>query len=137
MADPTPYVREAVYNRDGRMCVSCGARGPLTFQHRQAVGMGGSRMLPIAEEGVTACLDCNTAFEGRLQTKALANGWKAPRWTIASEVPVNYPHTDGGFPRGWSLLVDDQRHPLPEERAIAIMRRIYGDTFDKWRAELA
>ena len=126
MADPTPHVRQGVYNRDGRQCVSCGSRDELTFQHRQAVGMGGSKLLPIAEEGVTACMACNTGFEGAIQTVALLHGWKAPRWVNAHEVPVLYPHAAGGHPKGWYRLEDDQREPITEAQALTAMRGVYG-----------
>lgn len=132
MADPNPYVRQTVYNRDGRQCITCGAR-ELTFQHRQAVGMGGSLIAPEPEEGVTACMGCNTRFERDLQREALLRGWKVKRWAHAASVPVFYPHPAGGFLPGWYRLKDDQRYGIDETEALDMMRDVYGDMYDDWR----
>ena len=52
-------LRQAVFERDGRVCVYCGkAAAPLTCDHVLPVSRGGSSTM---DNLVTACLACNTA----------------------------------------------------------------------------
>ena len=52
-------LRQAVFERDGWVCVYCGKRtGTLTCDHVFPVSQGGSSTL---DNLVTACLACNTA----------------------------------------------------------------------------
>lgn len=119
MTAPTPKVRELTYRRDNYRCVSCGSPNSLEWQHRQAVGMGGSKRKPNAAEGITSCTLCNGAYENELQTRALLCGWKVRRFcAIAVEsVPVWYP-----FEQSWFLLnVDGSRDQLIEVNAMELM----------------
>lgn len=133
MVAPAKPVREACYRRDHHRCVRCGRDVDPTFQHRAAVGMGGSTFIPTAVDGVTACIWCNEAFEHRLQREALASGWKVRRWVHeqgrTAEIPVFYKPE-----RQWCLLIANSRMPISEETAISIMHEIYGDEYDEWRA---
>ncbi|PPG29667.1 HNH endonuclease [Pseudoclavibacter sp. RFBB5] len=133
MAAPTAKVRAAVYQRDVNRCVRCGREDFLSFQHRTAVGMGGSKLPPTPMEGLTACSPCNARFEGDLQTVALLNGWKVPRWLHqldrADEVPVYYAPE-----RIWCVLIFESRMWVSEDTALASMREIYGAQYDEWRS---
>lgn len=92
MSAPTKKVRDIVYQRDNHRCVSCGSIINLTFQHRRAVGMGGSKIPPTPDEGLTACMICNAGFEADMQDVALLNGWKVRKFTRVwpSMIPVWY-----------------------------------------------
>jgi hypothetical protein len=125
---PTETVRAAVYRRDGSQCVACLA-AQLTFQHRRAVGMGGSKIRPGAVDGLTLCLVCNEACEAEMQTLALANGWKAKKWTDPTKVPVFYPHEFQ-----WYRLEGVERFPIPAAAALDMMHAVYGDDYFDWRA---
>ncbi|PPG35188.1 hypothetical protein C5E10_06245 [Pseudoclavibacter sp. RFBG4] len=134
MSAPTQSVRRNVYLRDAERCVRCAATVLLSFQHRAAVGMGGTRAKPTAEEGVTACLECNARFEGDLQAVALANGWKVPRWVQKlgriADVPVFY------APEGrWFILAGRGRDAITSAQAKALMRDVYGlEQYDQMEA---
>lgn len=91
MTAPTTETRQGVYFRDGFRCVICGVTEGLTFQHRRAVGMGGTKNLPAPVDGLTLCARCNNACEAELQSTALANGWKVRRWANPEHVPVYFP----------------------------------------------
>lgn len=123
MSAPTPAVRAVTYERDGERCVSCGTRHGLEYQHRQAVGMGGSTRKPLLAEGITSCTTCNPAYEGHLQAAALRFGWKVPRWVeTPGMVPVWYP-----LERTWFLLAKTgSRTALTPARAMELMDEIYG-----------
>jgi hypothetical protein len=82
MTAPTREVRGATYLRDGFRCVSCGSTIDLTWQHREASGMGGRggrapKLTPA--DGLTLCLVCNEACEAEGQQRALALGFKLRR----------------------------------------------------------
>ena len=126
MADPTPAVRAVVYERDDEQCVSCGARQGLQFQHRQATGMGGSKVRPTLVQGLTSCQSCNPAYEAALQGSALRFGWKVRSWVRdCSSVPVYYL-----LERTWYQLVSDgSRVRLAPARAVRMMRKVYGDSY--------
>lgn len=122
--EPTPVVRAVTYERDGHRCVSCGAMTGLQYQHRQATGMGGSKVRPRFEEGVTSCGSCNPRYESDLQVKALAFGWKVPRWVSdAALVPVFF-----WIERAWFLLGrDGTRVQITFGQAWRSMVEVYGE----------
>lgn len=125
MADPTPKVRAAVYARDLQRCLACGATSPLTFQHRQAVGMGGTKHRPSVYGGITACAVCNGRFEHDMQALALAYGWKVPRWLPPGalwDVPV-YDAPQG---RWYLLSLAATRIPITPADAHELMVWAYG-----------
>lgn len=132
MADPTPVVRAVTYERDLERCWSCGARSGLQYQHRAAVGAGGSKIRPKFPEGGTTCGGCNPRYEGDLQVRALACGWKIRRWVFeqgrAAEVPVFYaPELT------WFQLTSDGRRVRTSDVAAAnMMREVYGAEYDEW-----
>lgn len=127
MSAPTPVVRAAVYKRDGDRCVACNANDGLTFQHRAAVGMGGSKIRPGAVAGLTLCLACNQACEAGMQTLALASGWKIRRYASPEQVPVRYPHEFG-----WFRLEGVNRTRIPGPVALDMLHAVYGDEILKW-----
>ena len=123
MTAPSGTVRRLTYTRDGFACVNCGSFDYLTFQHRAAVGMGGagSKSVPVTPaDGVTACNPCNTRFEGDLQSRALANGWKLRRnrgGMLAADIP--YFDTSAG---AWFLPdVTGHRFPVGELEALGLL----------------
>lgn len=130
MSAPTQRTREAVYRRDSYRCVSCNSSDALTFQHRRAVGMGGSRIPPSVVDGLVLCATCNAACEAELQTTALAYGWKARRWTDPTMVPVFYPHE-----HAWFRLEGVQRIRVTAMVALDMMHAVYGDEYLKWYGE--
>lgn len=128
MTAPTAEIRDGVYLRDGFRCVMCGAL-EKTFQHRRAVGMGGSRNVPTAVDGLTLCLTCNVACERELQGKALANGWKVRRWVTSPErVPVYFPHEFS-----WYRLDGLNRIRISAAVAMEMGCSVYGDEWMQWR----
>jgi hypothetical protein len=138
VAPPTTAIRRAVYVRDEFKCVRCGRGFPdldLEFQHRAAVGAGGSKKGPTIAEGLAACSVCNSGFESFLQTQALRYGWKVRRWVFpqygAESVPVYY-----GWDRQWFRLVNSVRIPISEENALLMMRHIYGDEYGTWESQV-
>jgi hypothetical protein len=131
LSAPTARVRAEVYARDGLQCVCCGTDRALEFQHRAAVGMGGSKIRPTAEEGLTACSEHNSRFEHDLQTIALAYGWKVKRWVKAPcLVPVFHQplHT-------WFRLTGTERIQVSAVAALDMMHHVYGDEYLDWKAE--
>ena len=133
MSAPTPETRSTVYERDHNRCVLCGAHNPLTFQHRQASGMGGRKARPTFVEGLCLCSDCNDRCERDLQTKALAYGVKVRRWVDdPADVPVLYP-----FIWGWARLTEDgMAIPISAKTAVEMMRAVYGEEWDAWMEEI-
>lgn len=131
MAAPTQLVREHVYTRDSSRCAACGAYEGLTFQHRQAVGAGGSKIKPTVPEGLTLCAICNAMCEAEMQRSALAWGWKVRRFVSnAGNVPVFY-----RWKRTWCLLDGQQAIEITSREALALMRQIYGEQYEKWKEE--
>jgi hypothetical protein len=127
---PTARVRAEVYARDAG-CILCGTTTGLSFQHRCAVGMGGSKRRPTAEEGVAACLPHNERFESDLQTIALVHGWKVKRWVKAPAlVPVFHQplHT-------WFRLTGPERIQVSAVAALDMMHHVYGNEYLDWKAE--
>lgn len=130
MSAPTKQTRQDVYLRDGYRCVMCTATDPLTFQHRRAVGMGGSKILPPPVDGLTLCASCNERCEHDLQDAALANGWKVRRWVKSPErVPVFYPAE-----LAWFRLEGTRRVQISSAVAMEMGCAVYGDEWMKWRA---
>lgn len=130
MSAPSKDVWDAVKARDGGQCIVCGTQHGLSFQHRQAVGMGGSKHRPTCVEGVTACLPHNEAFEHRLQALALLRGWKVRSWVEdAGRVPVWYPLLGG-----WHVLRGEGREWVTARAARALMVDVYGDEYEVWEA---
>jgi len=130
---PSPAVRAVTYERDGHRCVSCATLHNLQFQHRAAVGMGGSERLPKYPEGVTSCAICNPAYEAHRQTEALFRGWKVRRWVAeanaVAQVPVFYVFD------GWHMLnADATRTPIGADVAAILMQQVYGGEWAEWRA---
>jgi hypothetical protein len=129
MTAPTTETRTNVYLRDGYRCVICGAL-ELTFQHRRATGMGGSKNMPTAVDGLTLCGPCNEACEHALQDAALANGWKVRRWVQCPEkVPVYFPRE-----HAWFRLDGIRRVQISSAVAMEMGCSVYGDEWMKWRA---
>lgn len=133
MSAPPPVVRAVTYERDGHRCVSCATLRHLQYQHRAAVGMGGSGRAIRYAEGLTSCATCNPAYEAHRQAEALFRGWKVRRWVgeqgLAGSVPVFYVWD------GWHVLEHDAtRTPITADRAAEMMRAVYGVEWDAWRA---
>lgn len=129
MSDPTAAVRARTYERDGHRCISCGSSGPLQYQHRAAVGMGGSDVRPQFVDGLTSCSQCNEGYESHLQSMALRFGWKVRRWVHeqgkTGEVPVFcWPE------RTWyALTVEGRRVRVSTVVAIRMMKAVYGPSY--------
>lgn len=129
MAAPSRNVRERVMARDGQ-CVACHVLAPLEFQHRRAVGMGGSQRPPTYVDGLAACSAHNARFEADLQREALLYGWKVQRWVSRPErVPVLY-----WEPRQWCVLtLDGSREFITADIARELMGAVYGDDrYSEW-----
>lgn len=129
MSAPTPIVRAAVYRRDGERCAACSTTAGLSFQHRRAVGMGGSKTRPGAADGLTLCITCNEECERSMQILALANGWKVRRWADPTKVPVYFPHE-----WAWYRLEGSERREISAVVALDMMHAVYGDEYFSWRA---
>lgn len=129
MADPTEKVRRGTYERDGERCVSCGTAWGLTFQHRRAVGQGGSKVRPDFADGCAACASCNERFEHDLQGKALRLGWKVPRWVKdPSRVPLFHVSTQ----RWYRLVPGAGRRVIITAEEAALMRLdVYGPEIEE------
>jgi hypothetical protein len=120
---PTNRVRQGTYKRDHHQCVACGSTLALEYQHRRAVGMGGTKQRPGFPDGVTACTFCNARFEADLQSLALSRGWKVRRNNPLPNhlVPVFYT-----FEQEWFLLTaDGDRAPL-DATGLAEFRGLAG-----------
>lgn len=130
MTAPTVKTRRAVYDRDGQACVACKST-MLTFQHRRAVGMGGSKMQPPPVDGLTLCITCNEACEHTMQRLALVYGWKVRRWADPVKVPVFYPHE-----HQWFRLEGTERFEIGSIVAFDLMHAVYGDEYWLWRTEV-
>lgn len=120
MTAPSKRVRGLVYLRDGHRCVACGSRGPLSFQHRAATGMGGGgkKAPPLTTaDGLCMCLPCNQAAEAHEQDRALTLGHKLRRnrgGIPASEIPY-FDFTTRSY-----YLPDDHGNRTPILWAVAL-----------------
>lgn len=124
MSAPTQAVRQGTYFRDENRCVRCGRYDQLTYQHRRAVGAGGSKIPPTFDDGLAMCASCNARAESDLQSEALARGYKVRRWCKTPYlIPVFYAWADE-----WWLLgrTGGRVGPIDDEMALALMRLIYG-----------
>lgn len=135
MADVSDARRQAVYDRDDRMCAACGATEGLTLQHRQTVGMGGIDIGNRAnnfQNLLTLCGEHNNRCEYDLQDVALGMGWKVPKMLTVEAgagiegmnpaiVPVRY------FDGRWGhLMADGTLFERTPEQARAQMLFVYG-----------
>lgn len=127
MSAPTAATRDAVYQRDGRRCAACGML-VLTFQHRRAVGMGGSKNVPSPVDGLSLCATCNAGCEGVIQAQALRFGWKVRRWVTNPErVPVFYPRE-----MSWYRLEGVRRVRISHTVAMEMGCSVYGAEWLAW-----
>lgn len=133
MSAPTPVVRAAVFLRDKYRCVLCNAVDPLEWNHRAAVGMGGSQRRPGAVEGVVLCRVCNQGIESDagLMLRALAHGIKIRKWANPELVPLYVAHEFQ-----WFALEGVKRRPIPGVVAVDAMHAVYGDQFLDWFREV-
>jgi hypothetical protein len=133
---PTTALRFDTYDRDGFRCAACGATEPLEFQHRAAVGQGGSKIAPLPAEGLTLCSRCNNEAEHAGQTSALFHGWKIRRWVPArfgaDKVPVFY----AAERAWWQLTPMGERFEVSTARVGSLMAEVYGDEWAGWAREL-
>lgn len=132
MSDPTTDVRRSTYTRDDYRCAVCSSPN-VTYQHRRAVGSGGSPIPPEMEDGLSLCGPHNEAAEHRLQTAALYYGWKVRRWVQdPSRVPVFYLQE-----LAWYRLEGKRRILISPEYAQEMMLAVYGDQYDSWEVRLS
>ncbi|WP_136036612.1 hypothetical protein [Microbacterium sp. K35] len=132
MSAPTAATRDAVYRRDERRCAACGVM-VLTFQHRRAVGMGGSKNVPSPVDGLSLCAVCNAGCEGDMQAKALRFGWKVRRWVTHPErVPVFYP-----LEMSWFRLEGITRVRISRALAMEMGCSVYGAEWLLWHEAIA
>lgn len=133
MSKPTEATRQAVYLRDGYRCAACGRPEALTFQHRRAVQMGGSKIAPPPIDGLTLCATCNEACEHAMQMQALASGWKVRKWVTCPErVPVYVAHE-----LSWYRLEGTIRIRISRAVAMEMGCSVYGDQWMQWRTRTA
>ncbi|MEF2979065.1 HNH endonuclease [Subtercola sp. YIM 133946] len=122
MTAPTPATRAALLERDGHRCIVCGAITRLEAQHRQAVGMGGSKRRPTLVELVAACTVHNNAFEAEMQEYAIEHGYKVRKWVKdCALVPVFYPRD-----LAWFRLEDNRRIQITVREAQQMFDEVYG-----------
>lgn len=132
MSAPTAATRDAVYRRDERRCAACGVM-VLTFQHRRAVGMGGSKNVPSPVDGLSLCGTCNAGCEGAMQAQALRYGWKVRRWVTHPErVPVFYP-----LEMSWFRLEGIARVRISHSVAMEMGCSVYGAEWLYWHEAIA
>jgi hypothetical protein len=133
---PSKRIWDQVRARDER-CVACNRPDLATFQHRQAVGMGGSKHRVGVTEGILLCSFCNEAVEHTMRDRALVYGWKVPArsaWPLLdpAKVPVWYPYR-----RTWAYLASDgDIVRIDRAEAINTMRNTYGPLWDEWVSRL-
>ena len=130
MSAPTPVVRQYTLVRDTSRCALCGALSPLEWNHRAAVGMGGSKHRPGVAEGVILCNRCNTDIESDadLMKTALANGIKIRKWADPNRVPIYYQQE-----WRWYRLEGIERVEVTAMVALDMMHAVYGDAYFHWR----
>jgi hypothetical protein len=130
VARPSREVRAAVYERDRARCIYCGDPR-ITFQHRRAVGAGGSKIPTLEVDGLAACQKHNDRFESDLQTIALRNGWKVRRWVAdPARVPVWY-----ACESTWCVLdptLRTGRRSISSSTARRMMDNVYGEEYETW-----
>lgn len=98
--------RDAVFERDGYMCVDCGTPYGLTVQHRVSKGIGGSKHLDHMANLLTMCNvhNCLLEADAAYAEKGRELGWKVHRNRVVEPagVPVFYRPL-----RAWVYLGDD------------------------------
>lgn len=118
MAGPNSFTRQRVFTRDSFRCVKCLTLTSLQFQHRVAVGSGGTKHRPSAAEGAVLCAVHNDEAEGSMNRVMLSLGLKLPQrhniarnHELALNIPIRY--CDGWY------LVDDlgARNPVTDDEA--------------------
>jgi hypothetical protein len=125
-SDPTPTVRNGVYDRELWACISCGRRDHLEFQHRRRVGAGGSKVRPLFVDGLTSCVDCNGRYESDLQRQALEFGWKVRSWVRDTGLVPVFSWVE----RRWFRLTrTGGRVEIGQETAMEMMQHVYGDAY--------
>lgn len=92
----SPRVKEAVYERDGGLCIFCGRRG-LPEAHvvpRSRGGMG------VEENIITVCRQCHNAMDGADRKKKLeiAKRYLRERYPGWDEKKLEY-HKGGSYER--------------------------------------
>lgn len=126
MAAPTATVRRLVFERDGWKCLACGVTEGLEFQHRQAVGMGGTKHRPSPVEGIVLCSRHNQLVESNALFRewAVWQGWKIPRFVdSASRIPV----FDGPEVAWYWLGEDGSRREGDEFSCVSALVERYGE----------
>lgn len=128
MTAPAPVTRAVMLERDLHRCYVCGVLVSLEAQHRQAVGMGGSKIRPLVFEVITLCTVHNSAAEAELQGQALRYGWKVQKWVKdCTLVPV----FDLWGRQWFRLTVEGLRLPIGWPTAMEMMRAVYGGAYDE------
>ena len=122
-----PKLKATVFARDGHFCVIAGGHCTgiaTTVDHRANRGAGGSRLLDIPENLVSACRICNGLKEdadGVYRADLIARGLrveKAATNAVTAERCRNRPVM---YPDGWHLLEGDLRVLIPSVEAVALM----------------
>lgn len=127
-----PGLWDAVQLRDGYRCIACGAR-PVTPQHRQSVGMGGTSRRPEefgVYEIIALCGPCNSGVEASMQTVAKACGWKVEKW-VSPAALQSIPVFDAVDQWWYKLTASGLRMPITFGMAALLMEQMYGE--GRWR----
>ncbi|UUE19347.1 hypothetical protein [Microbacterium sp. J1-1] len=131
MSAPTDTTRRGVYLRDGYRCAACPTVIGLTFQHRRAVGMGGTKNIPAPVDGLTLCSTCNEECERAMQARALANGWKVRKWVSKPErVPIFFANE-----LAWYRFEGMTRVRISHAVAMEMGCSVYGEEWMRWQKE--
>lgn len=116
-------IREAVLERDGYACTRCGVaiqRPFYSLQHRDARGLGGSRLRHTMDNLVTLCGSGTTKCHGHVESQraeSYALGWLVPNGAVPEEWPVLRWTPDG--PR-WMQPGDGWAPATPHPRQIEL-----------------
>lgn len=87
-------IREAALCRDGRCCQRCGVSlygRDYSLQHRDARGMGGSKLKHTLANLVALCGTATTGCHGHVEserTESVRDGWSVPNGVTPEEWPV-------------------------------------------------
>ena len=122
-------VREAVYKRDGHVCVvahtAYGAQcsDELTIQHRVTRGMGSSARFDEPKHLLAMCGYHNflDTADSVFRDFCVARGYSVKRWAALSAgvIPVHYAD-------GWFLLQGIERVEVSNVEASRLMKEVYG-----------
>lgn len=112
-------IREAALCRDGRCCQRCGVSlygRDYSLQHRDARGMGGSKLKHTLANLVALCGTATTGCHGHVEserTESVRDGWSVPNGVTPEEWPVLR------FGKSWELpgsgWVKAEPHPYQIE----------------------